>query len=351
MNDLRFAVVGAGFWAHYQLAAWSESPGVHCVAVCDRDLNRADRLAAARGVPKAYTDVAEMIRVERPDFLDVITDPPGHGPLVRIAAGSKVPVICQKPMAPTLSECVDLVATCRAAGVPFAVHENWRWQAPLRRVKELLTEGMIGRPFRCRIDMISGFDVFANQPGLRADERFIIADMGCHLLDLARCYFGEADSVYCRATRVRPDIRGEDAATVVLAMDSGRTTVAVNMAYAGTPLERECFPETLVFIEGERGSIEVVPGCVVRVTTPSGTHASRVLPPKYPWADPDYAVAHSSMVTCQADLLRSLRTGTPAETDAADNLRTMQLVDASYESARSGRVVPVAMDEVGSGAA
>ena len=45
----------------------------------------------------------------------------------------------------------------------------------------------------------------------------------------------------------------------MLAMDSGRVTVAVNMAYAGTPLERECFPETLVFIEGDRGSIEVPP--------------------------------------------------------------------------------------------
>ena len=124
-------------------------------------------------------------------------------------------------------------------------------------------------------------------------------------------------------------------------MDSGRTTVAVNMAYAGTPLERECFPETLIFIEGERGSIEVGPGCVVRVTTPSGTHSTRVLPPKYAWADPDYAVVHSSMVACQADLLRALRTGTPAETDSGDNLRTMQLVDASYESARSGRAMMV----------
>lgn len=47
------------------------------------------------------------------------------------------------------------------------------------------------------------------------------------------------------------------------------------------------------------------------------------------------------MVACQADLLCALRAGTPAETDAADNLRTMQLVDAAYESARDGRVVAV----------
>lgn len=337
--ELRFAVVGAGFWAHYQLAAWSEAPDVRCVAVCDRDRKRAEALAAARGVPKTYDDVAEMLRVERPDFVDVITNPPGHGPVVRLAAEAGVPVICQKPMAQTLAECVELVETCRAASVPFAIHENWRWQAPLRRVKTLLAEGVIGRPFRARIDFLSGFDVFANQPGLRLDERFILADMGCHLLDLARCYFGEADSVFCRTTRVRPEIRGEDSASVVLTMDSGRVTVAVNMAYAGTPLERECFPETLVFIEGDRGSIEAAPGCDVRVTTSAGTHSARVRPPKYPWVNPDYAVVHSSMVACQADLLRALRAGTPAENAAADNLRTMQLVEAAYESAASGQVI------------
>jgi predicted dehydrogenase len=337
--ELRFAVVGAGFWAGYQLAAWGEAADVRCVAVCDRERGRAEALAAARGVPRAYEDASEMLRVERPDFLDVITEPPSHGPLVRLAAGAGVPVICQKPMAPTLAECEDLVAACRAAGIPFAIHENWRWQAPLRGVKELLDEGAIGRPFRARIDFLSGFDVFANQPGLRLDERFILADMGCHLFDLARCYFGEAESVYCRTTRVRPEIRGEDTASAVLAMDDGRATVAVNMAYAGTPLERECFPETLVFIEGDRGSIEAAPGCDVRVTTAAGTRSIRFVPPEYSWANPDYAVVHSSMVACQADLLRAIRTGTPAETDAADNLRTMRLVEAAYESAASGKVV------------
>jgi predicted dehydrogenase len=122
-------------------------------------------------------------------------------------------------------------------------------------------------------------------------------------------------------------------------MDSGRTTVAVNLAYAGTPLERGFFPEALVFIEGDRGSIEVTPGCNVRVTTAAGTRAARVLPPRYAWANPDYAVVHSSMVACQADLLRSLRAGVQAETDAADDLRTMRLVEAAYESAASGQSV------------
>jgi D-apiose dehydrogenase len=339
VTSLRFAVAGAGFWSHVQLAAWREVAGVECVAVCDPDRSKAEKLAAARGVPKVYTDAAEMLDRERPDFLDIVAGVAAHAPLVRLAADRKVPVICQKPMAGSLEECEELVSVCRKAGVPFAIHENWRWQAPLRRVRELLSQGVLGTPFRCRIDMISGFDVFANQPSFRTDERFIIADLGCHLFDLARCYFGEADSVYCRTGRVHPDIRGEDVATAVLSM--GRTTVTVAMAYAGTPLEKECFPETLLFIEGDRGSLEVAPSCDVRVTTRTGTQVARVPPPAFSWADPKYAVVQPSIVACHADLVRALRTRTPAETDAADNVKTMELVFAAYDSARSGQAVPI----------
>ena len=336
---MKFAVVGAGFWAGYQLAAWGEVAGVRCVAVCDPDRAKAEKLAAERRVPAVYADAAEMIDREKPEFLDVVAAAAAHGPLVRLAASRKVAVICQKPMAESLEECEALVALCRDARVPFAVHENWRWQAPLRRVKELLAQGAIGTPFRCRIDMVSGFDVFANQPSLRREERFIIADLGCHLFDLARSWFGEAQSVYCRTSRVHPGIAGEDVATAVFSM--GSATVTVNLAYAGTPLERECFPETLVFVEGDRGSIEVAPGGVVRVTTKAGTEATKVAPPSYAWANPAYAVVQSSMVACHSDLLRALRSGGAAETHGADNLKTMRLVFAAYESARTGRAVPV----------
>ena len=177
MTELRFALFGAGFWASYQLAAWGECPGVRCIAVCDPVLERAERLARRLSVPRACTRPEEVYGPDRPDFVDIVSDIPSHARLVRLAAEHGLPVICQKPMAPTLAECEDLVRTCEQAGVPFAIHENWRWQAPLRRVRERLAAGAIGVPFRARIDMVSGFDVFANQAGeIRALSSKIAAD-------------------------------------------------------------------------------------------------------------------------------------------------------------------------------
>jgi predicted dehydrogenase len=333
------AMIGAGFWARFQLPAWKELSGVRCAAVCDRDLDRAQRLAADNGVSAVYADASQMLERERPDFVDIVTSIGSHVPLVKLVADHGIPVICQKPLAVTLGECQEAVEYCRHAKVPFAIHENWRWQAALRHVRDLLQQQVIGQPFRCRIDVISGYDVYANQPNLKEDTSFIIADMGCHLFDLARSYFGDVERVFCHTARVHPDIRGEDVATVLLTMNGGRILTTVNMAYAGTPLEHECFPETMVFIEGSAGSIEVAPGGWVRATISTGTQATRVLPHKYAWVDPDYAVAQASMVACLADILRSLQSRTPAETDAADNLKTMQVVFAAYESARTGQVI------------
>jgi predicted dehydrogenase len=333
-SELCFALFGAGFWARYQLAAWGEIPGARCIAVCDTQRERAELLARRFGVAQVFDRPEEVFQTERPDFVDIVTDVGSHAGLVRLAAAQGVAVVCQKPMAQTEPECEDLVRVCQQAGVPFIVHENWRWQAPLRHLKGLLSAGAIGSPFRCRIDVISGFDVFANQPGLREQPNFIIADMGCHLIDLARSYFGEAKRIACEMRTVGRGVRGEDAATLLLAMNDGRTIVTINMAYAGTPLEHECFPQTLVFVEGDKGSIEVGPNFAVRVTTATGTHVLRVAPPRHGWADPDYAVVHSSMVPCLADIAGALRDGRHAETDASDNLRTMRLVFAAYHSAR-----------------
>ena len=57
------------------------------------------------------------------------------------------------------------------------------------------------------------------------------------------------------------------------------------------------------------------------------------------WADPAYDLVHASIVPCLADLLRDLRDGLPAETRGEDNINTVRLVFAAYESARTGQAV------------
>ncbi|MBA3946061.1 MAG: Gfo/Idh/MocA family oxidoreductase [Herpetosiphonaceae bacterium] len=338
MTNLRFAIFGTGFWSRFQLAAWTEISGADCVALFNRTRAKAQTLAAEFNIRAVYNDPEELLRREQLDFIDIITDVDTHSAFVALAAEYKVPVICQKPMAPTLALAEQMVMACRAGRVPFFVHENWRWQTPIRQLKQIVASGVIGVPFRARIAMITGFPVFVNQPFLKELDQFILTDLGSHILDVARLFFGEAESVACQTQRIHRDIKGEDVATVLLNMD-GKMTVICEMAYAETPLEHDRFPQTTIFIEGDRGSAELSLDYWIRVTNEDGTHARRYPPPHYSWADPDYDLVHASIVPCNANLLGALRGTGMAETSGDDNLRTVRLVHAAYRSAASGETI------------
>lgn len=336
MADLKFAVIGAGFWSHYQTTAWFEVGGVQLAAVCDLDRSKAEKLAARFNTPKVYDDAETMFQQEKLDFVEVITEVPGHAPLVLMAAKYKVPVICQKPMAADYETCQTMVQACREAGVPFMIHENFRWQIPMRAVKQILDEGRIGQPFRARLSFVQNFPVFENQPFLKTLKHFALTDVGSHILDLARFFFGEAQSLYCQTYRTRDDIAGEDVASVMLRI--GDVICECEHSFA-TYTEYPVFPETLVYIEGKQGTLDLTPGFWIRVTTDEGTFSKRYAPPRYPWANPDYDVAHASLVPTNANMLQYIKTGQPAETSGEDNLKTMRLVYSAYESAERNQVI------------
>jgi D-apiose dehydrogenase len=84
---------------------------------------------------------------------------------------------------------------------------------------------------------------------------------------------------------------------------------------------------------------ELGPDYWIRLTTHDGTLARRYPPPRYVWADPAYDVVHASIVPCNANLLAALRGDGVAETTAADNLKTVRLVFAAYDSARHNQVI------------
>ena len=324
---MRYVVAGTGFWSAFQIAAWREIPGVELVGAWNRTPEKARRF----GVP-VYESVGQILDEAKPDFLDIISAVEVHAEHVQAAVDRGIPVICQKPMGETFAQCRAMVEGARRAGVPFFIHENWRWQRPLRRVREILESGEIGRPFRGRLQFSCSFPVFDNQPFLAQVEQFILMDIGSHVLDTARSLFGEADRLSCVARRVNPAIRGEDVATVLL--DFGGTAVTCEMSYASR-LERESFPQTYALVEGEQGSLELGKDYEIRVTTASGTRVEHAVPARYEWADPAYDLVHSSIVDCNRDLHRGLQGG-PCETSAIDNLETMRLVFASYESAETG---------------
>ena len=340
-KPLRGALIGCGFFAINQLEAWREIEGAEIVAICDRDANRLREVGERFGIASRHADAAAMLEAglggERLDFVDIATTPPSHRALVELASSHGLDAICQKPIAPSLADARAMVAAADAAGTLLTVHENFRWQTPIRQVRRALDRGAIGSPFWGRVSFRSGYDVYAGQPYLATGERFIIEDLGIHILDIARFLFGEVRSLAARTRRVNPMIHGEDVATMLLDHEGGVHSI-VDCSYA-TRTERDPFPETLIEIDGTEGSLRLGQDYRLVLTRPDGTTEEDASPALPSWGSKPWHNIQESVRALQEDWVAAKREGRRPETNGHDNLRTFALVEAAYRSAETGAVV------------
>lgn len=340
-SRLRVGVIGCGFFAENHLAAWASMNDVVLAAVCDLNLDKARSAAERHGAGAAYGEAARMLDCERLDFVDIATTMESHVKLVGMAAAHKLPTIVQKPLAPTWQDCVSVVATCRAAGVPFMVHENTRFLAPVRKAREVIESGSIGKPIWARISFRTGHNIYGKQPYLARVDHFVILDLGVHMLDVARFLMGEATRLYCQAQSVKAGISGEDMATIVLGHASGATSV-VECSYA-SHVHPDPFPQLVLHVEGTGGSLRVDPGYRLSVFAHGEAFEHDVAPTIMPWSTPPWHGTQESVLRIQKHWVQCLREKREPETSGADSLKTYGLVFGAYESARSRQaVVPLA---------
>jgi len=232
-----------------------------------------------------------------------------------------------------------MMKVTREEGVKFYVHENYRWQPQIRRIKQILDSGVIGKPFRCNSVWNTAFPLFETQPFLATLKHFALTDQGSHQFDVLRFLFGEVETIYTQVQTVNPLIKGEDVATSLLRMKNGM--VCVQQISFSSPLEREVFPQVLMLIEGDKGSVRLDPDYKFAITAGSKTHYEQMTMQKFKWQTDRLEPEPPSIVACNNDILQDLLGNGKAETAAEDNFETVRLVWAAYESASSGRVIRI----------
>lgn len=333
---MKGALIGCGFFAQNQLHAWRDIEGIEIVCVCDTDEVRLQDTAQRFGVERTYTDASVMLAEGGFDFVDIATTVHSHRALVELAAKAGVHIICQKPFAENMVDARAMVAAAHAARKTLMVHENFRWQSPIQAALNVVNNGTIGEPFFCRVSFRSGYDVFAGQPYLADGERFIIEDLGIHILDIARALVGDVSQLSATTRRINPDIKGEDVATMLLKHVSGATSV-VDCSYATHRLP-ETFPQSLLEIDGEKGTLRLDAGYQLTVQTNTETRKD-ISPPLLSWAEEPWHNIQESVQNIQQHFVDCIAAGLEPDTSGADNLKTLALVEAAYRSAAQGRTV------------
>ncbi len=334
---LKGGLIGCGFFATNHLHGWAMADGASITALCDQDHAKLEAAGQTFGITALYRDAAEMLGAQDLDFVDIATTVSSHRPLVELSAAHDVHVICQKPFADALDDARAMIEAVKTTGRTLMVHENFRWQSPVRAAIDAVRDGAIGEPFFCRASFRSGYDVFSGQPYLATDARFIIQDLGIHVIDIARALMGDAVNLAATINRINSNIRGEDVATLLITHESGMTSV-VDCSYA-TRRTPETFPETLLEIDGERGVLRLDAGYRLTIQNADGEKVMDVSPPLLDWAERPWHNVQESVALIQRHFVDCIGKGVQPETSGEDNLKTLALVEAAYLSAAEGRSV------------
>lgn len=339
---LRGAVIGAGYFSRFHFDAWQRINHVRIEAVCDVDRNKAEAFAAEFKVPKVFTDHREMLDAlsdgqHRLDFVDVVTRPDTHLPIVQDVAAQGIAVICQKPLASTATESAQIVSMAQAAGIPFMVHENFRFQPWYREIKNLLNDQRIGDrlhtlSFRNRAGDGWGDDAYlARQPYFQTMEKFLIFEAGIHTIDTFRYLAGEINRVWCSTRKLNPVIAGEDSAIAIFDFfDGGQGLYDANRFNESTAANpRYTFGELLV--EGNGGTIRLHDDgrlTVQELGRPEKAHT---------YAPSDSGFAGDCVFATQQHFADGLRLNlSKFETDGPSYLKSIAVQEAMYRSAKSG---------------
>ena len=337
---MKVGVIGCGFFAQNHLHAWRDIDGVDVVALCDNDQSNLIATGKEFKIERQFTNAVDLFDYGKFDIVDIATTAPSHRSLVEMAAQNTKHIICQKPFAESITDARAMVSAVNSTGKILMVHENFRWQSAVRAVIEELRKGTIGEPFFGRVSFRSGFDVFSGQPYLAEGERFIIEDLGIHILDIARALLGDVVRISATTRRVNPLIRGEDVATMLLEHAGGASCI-VDCSYA-TRRQVEAFPESIIEVDGDKGTLSLDLGYKMTVQANDQSKTKDLSPPLLPWASKPWHNIQESVRIIQQHFIDCLQEGCEPETSGYDNLQTLSLVEAAYLSASEHRTVEMA---------
>lgn len=146
MNPVRWGIVGCGDVTEVKSGpGFQKATGSALVAVMRRDRAKAEDFARRHGVPRVHDGADALIDDPDVDAVYVATPPVSHRELALKSAAAGKPCLVEKPMALNYAECVDMVETFRARGVPLWVAYYRRALPRFLTVRDLLAGGAIGR--------------------------------------------------------------------------------------------------------------------------------------------------------------------------------------------------------------
>ncbi len=334
-NDkIRIAVVGAGAIAQItHIPLWNEIDNVEVVAICDQNRGKAQLVGEKFKIRRTYSDIDELLKLEELDAVDICTPTHSHVDLGIAALSAGKHVLVEKPIARNYEEAKKMVDYANKYGPKLMVGMNVRFRPDAIVLKTFVQKGELGKIFYAKTGWLRRRESLVHRTWFENKEISgggVFMDLGIQMLDVGLWLMGEgkAKSVVASTYSSTSALPVEDSAAAFVRMENGAT---LTIEVSWTLLMDNDFFYTNLF--GENGGALLNP---LRIHKELHGNLINVTPAKEDSPQNLYKKSYENELR---HFVNSLRDDTIPLTNPDDYLERMRIVDAVYESARSGREV------------
>jgi hypothetical protein len=320
--------------------------GFQPIAIASRTRRRSAEVAGRHGISSVYDDYRALLADRRVEVVDIAVPPDIQIEVVREAVGHADHVrgiLAQKPLGVNFDQAREIVAICKSAGITLVVNQNMRYDQSIRACRDLLLRGELGTPVLATIEMraIPHWMSWQQRQGW-----VTLRIMSIHHLDAFRFLFGNPARVFAS---VRPDPRTaqkflhEDGICLyILEYENGLRAAAWDDVWAGPSAEGAASDIGIRWrVEGTEGLARGTIGWPDYPKRTPSTLEWTSIRQQGRWLRPTWPEAWfpDAFAGPMAELLCALEECRAPDLSGEDNLQTMALVDACYQSVRERRSV------------
>lgn len=204
MNNVKWGIIGCGDVTELKSGpAFNKVGHSALVAVMRRNEEKAADYARRHLVPKWFSDARQLISDKEINAVYVATPPDTHASYAIEAMKAGKPVYVEKPMARTYAECEEMIRVSAETGMPLFVAYYRRTLPAFIKVKELVEDGLIGKPLSVHICLHRAYGLKDQFPEKQSWHIHPEISGGGHFFDLASHQFDYLDFLFGPITRVQ----------------------------------------------------------------------------------------------------------------------------------------------------
>ncbi len=340
MTKLKFGLVGCGRIVKKHVDALNEIEDAELAAVCDVKETLARKVGEEQDVPY-FASYDEMMQNVDVDVVTILTVSGKHAEhAIDIVKKYKKDIVCEKPMALKLSEADEMIRVCDENGVKLFVVKQNRFNLPVVKLREAVEAGKFGKIFlgSIRVRWCRPQEYYDRDPwrGTWELDGGVIANQASHHIDLLEWMLGEPVSVMAMNATFLVDIEADDTCAAIIKFKNGALGIV-----EATTATRPTDLEGSLSILGEKGSV-VIGGFAVNKMEHWGfvdetEEVSKRVIGKYAEIPPNvYGFGH---IRYLENVIECIKENKKALVDGLEGRKSLELINAIYESAETGKEI------------